>query len=45
MTDISGDQTLAHGPVPVYGAPAGGGDAITGTSPGRCSARLWVWWR
>jgi FtsH-binding integral membrane protein len=30
MTDISGDQTLAHGPVPVYGAPAGGGDAITG---------------
>jgi FtsH-binding integral membrane protein len=30
MTDISGDQTLTHGPVPVYGAPSRGGDAIAG---------------
>jgi FtsH-binding integral membrane protein len=30
MTDISGDQTLTHGPVPAYGAPSRGGDAITG---------------
>ena len=30
MTDISGDQTLTHGPMPVYGAPAGGSGAITG---------------